>query len=303
MPAQGEIQSGSKPFGIKKRFTPPFFQLVSDLAAIILSYLVQYYVRFETDIIDSHIQPDIAALIITGTVFTIYWLTLFFFSGLYKNWYIRSPFDEFFTVFRVIFFGCAFIVFVVLLDSENAPRYLFLIYFPLFTFFVLLGRFIARRIQVKLRNKQIISIPSLIVGTSNKAFELYKKLEASPAWGFKANGFLLLRNGEEAPDIEKMQNSGLPVFRGIENLKEVLGNLTPEEVLISAGNYNHSQLMRIASDCADMNIAVKIEPDMYNIFSGQTKTLHIYGIPLIEVSSQLMKPWQEILKRDRKSVV
>jgi len=42
---------------------------------------------------------------------------------------------------------------------------------------------------------------------------------------------------------------------------------------------------------------VKIEPDLYDIFTGQVRTLPIYGIPLIEISSQLLKPWEAAVKR------
>ena len=60
---------------------------------------------------------------------------------------------------------------------------------------------------------------------------------------------------------------------------------------------DHEQLIEIASICATYNIVVKIVPDLYEIFSGQARTMQIYGTPLIEVSPQLMKPWEEVAKR------
>lgn len=42
---------------------------------------------------------------------------------------------------------------------------------------------------------------------------------------------------------------------------------------------------------------MKIVPDLYDIISGQARTNQIYGFPLIEISAQLMRPWEEAAKR------
>jgi exopolysaccharide biosynthesis polyprenyl glycosylphosphotransferase len=38
-------------------------------------------------------------------------------------------------------------------------------------------------------------------------------------------------------------------------------------------------------------------PDLYDIISGQARTNQIYGFPLIEITPQLMPPWEESTKR------
>ena len=38
-------------------------------------------------------------------------------------------------------------------------------------------------------------------------------------------------------------------------------------------------------------------PDLYDIISGQARTNQIYGFPLIEVTPQIMAPWEEATKR------
>ncbi|MFA5510946.1 MAG: sugar transferase, partial [Candidatus Kapaibacterium sp.] len=53
----------------------------------------------------------------------------------------------------------------------------------------------------------------------------------------------------------------------------------------------------IVSFASDNHIKVKVDPDLYDIFTGQAKTQMLYGIPLIEIRTQLMKPWQEVIKR------
>jgi len=55
--------------------------------------------------------------------------------------------------------------------------------------------------------------------------------------------------------------------------------------------------LKVASIGADAGLKVKIVPDLYEIFSGQARTLHIHGAQLIDVQPQLMEPWEEFLKR------
>jgi exopolysaccharide biosynthesis polyprenyl glycosylphosphotransferase len=68
-------------------------------------------------------------------------------------------------------------------------------------------------------------------------------------------------------------------------------------VVIATEKPDHKLLVDIVNQCADEKVRVKIEPDLYDVFAGQTKTYYLYGLPLIEVSTQLLKPWQETIKR------
>lgn len=49
--------------------------------------------------------------------------------------------------------------------------------------------------------------------------------------------------------------------------------------------------------CNSHKVGLKIMPDLYDVISGQARTNAIYGFPLIEISPQLMSPWEESLKR------
>jgi exopolysaccharide biosynthesis polyprenyl glycosylphosphotransferase len=42
---------------------------------------------------------------------------------------------------------------------------------------------------------------------------------------------------------------------------------------------------------------MKILPDMYDIFSGLTRTQQILGVPLIDINPNIMSPWEKLVKR------
>ena len=73
----------------------------------------------------------------------------------------------------------------------------------------------------------------------------------------------------------------------------------PKEALISVDSPDkyHGMLLKTVSYCYDANTHVKIDPSLYQIFTGQMRTLPVWGAPLIVISPQLLKPWQVFLKR------
>jgi exopolysaccharide biosynthesis polyprenyl glycosylphosphotransferase len=185
-------------------------------------------------------------------------------------------------------------MFLIFMDGSPSTRQLFLIYFALITFNVALGRFIIKRFQKYLRQKKILYIPSVIIGSKDKAFELYQKTLNSPSWGYKVLGFISLENNGK---VDTDKTNKLPYLGDISKLDELLDDVMPQEVLITTDAPNRQFMLKIASLCADKNIVVKIVPDLYDIFMGQVRTLPVYGIPLIEISTQIMKPWERIIKR------
>ncbi|MFN3306770.1 MAG: sugar transferase [Candidatus Kapaibacteriota bacterium] len=273
-----------------KQNSPIFFELAFDILAILISYIIHYYIRFESGLFESDLHPSFADVFFTGLIILAYWLIAFFFAGLYRNWFVRSPFDEFLAVIKTSFFFNFLLFFFVFLDSSSRPRLLFLIYFVDITFFVLLGRFIARRLQKYLRQKKLIQIPVVILGTRAEAFELLKKVQTQREWGYDVKAIVLLNNNIES----KAQNIEIYPF---EKFEEVLGRIRPAELFIAIDKPDHEMILDIANKCAESQIIVKIVPDLYDVLTGLVKTFPLYSIPLIEISTQLLRPWEAFLKR------
>jgi exopolysaccharide biosynthesis polyprenyl glycosylphosphotransferase len=68
-------------------------------------------------------------------------------------------------------------------------------------------------------------------------------------------------------------------------------------VLVALDSADHDRLLDIIGKCNGHKVSIKIMPDLYDIISGQARTNQIYGFPLIEITPQLMPPWEEATKR------
>ena len=291
--------SFSNKFGFRSKLSAPYLQLFFDIITFTIGYLIYYFVLFKSGLFSLSFEPEFLDIIKIILCFNIYWFLIFWFSGLYKDWYVRSPFDELFTLIRTAFIGTFIIFFFVFLDSSKSPRLAFLIYFAIFIIMVGSGRLIARNLQKKLRAKRIIVIPTIIVGTAKEVKDLHDKTFTAKSWGYQPIGVVLLNDNEVEHwhKFELHQGEKAPVLGLIENLKEVLKKTNPQEVLIAVEHPEHNLLLNITTLCAENKISIKIVPDLYDFFTGQAKTLHLYGIPLIDISTQILKPWQYITKR------
>ncbi len=273
----------------KKSF-PIFFQVGSDFLAFTLSFLLQYYFVFYSGFIGSEATPRTDVLLMGIVIVNAYWFILNYFSGLYKNWYERSPFEEFFTIIRITFIGCAIAYFFVLNDTSYRPRMMMLIYFASLLGFQSIFRLVIRRVQKMLRRKGIIKYKSIIIASESKINEIYKAMKGSPSWGLVPTGGVLTCDGKE-------QENNTKIIGHIKNLENIIIDKRPEIVVLAAGELSHDELLNVINICSNHKVRVKIEPDLYSIFTGQTKTHNIYGIPYMEVSPQLMKTWEELAKR------
>ncbi len=271
-------------------------QFIFDFSAIVVSFLAQYFIRFETGVFGSAIKPEIPQFIMGNVLMLLYWFTLFFFFGLYKNWYERSPFEEMFTVLKVTFIGCFVIIFLVLNDIASSPRMLFLLYFAFISTSMIIGRITAREFQKRFRAKGIIKIPIIIYGTAEKAYEFYRMSKIARNWGYNPLG-IVVNNESEFSKLDNYNNITEKILGTYAQLSDILEKYHPEVLVINTDKTDHKELLDIVSACDEKNIRVKVRPDLYDIFTGQTRTQNLYGIPLIEIRTQLMKPWQEVLKR------
>jgi exopolysaccharide biosynthesis polyprenyl glycosylphosphotransferase len=296
--------------GLNTKLPSTILQLISDITAIFVSFSIQYYLRYETGNFGMPIQFNFFNFIILVTTLLFYWVILFFFSGLYKDWYIRSPFEELYTILRINMIGCFLLFFFVMSDTSKSPRALMLIYFLVSSFSICLGRFLIRQLQKNLRGRGIISIKIIIIGSYKRAVEFYEKTLSAKNWGYKSLGIILIsdenlsqnsefriQNSEYNINNEEANNNHIPILGNINDFPRIIEEMRPQEIVISSDRQDHSQLLDIVSRCAEQNISVKIEPDLYEIFTGQARTKSMYGIPLIEVSTQLLKQWQEVIKR------
>lgn len=265
--------------------------LLIDGLMVNLAWTLYYHFRVTSALFSTPIQP---MFWIPMVAIGLFWLLMFTFTGLYRPWYAESRFDEIVSIAKTVTAGAVLLFFLIFVDDtrNNDPstsRLLILAYWALMLGCVSTGRVLYRSVLKRLIIAGVISRRTLIVGSFEQSRDLYDQVLAYPYLGFKVMGYVSTE--------EVTQPTRVPLLGGTEELDHVLRELQVEEVLVALPSTEHDVLLHIIGQCSSHDVKVKIRPDMYDIISGQARTNQIYGVPLIEITPQLMQPWERIVKR------
>lgn len=227
----------------------------------------------------------------------MFWLLLYALTGSYRDVFRRSRLKEFFQILMISLAGVTVIFFALILDDEVIDHTTYYgsfgVLFGLHFSLTFLFRFIITSITAGRIHRRTIGYPSLMIGSDAKALELFEELEAQQrSSGNIFKGFIRIRERDSYPLADQM-----PLLGNVENIREVVQEHGIEEVIIALESSEHRSLEEILTLTDDLDVIVKVIPDMYDIIAGSVRMDSIYGTPLIQVTRHLMPPWQVTVKR------
>lgn len=254
----------------------------------------------------TEVKPDLAAniadrenisLLILGGVHTAYWLVVFSLMGLYKKLYLISRFDEFVKVVKAGIIGTLILYFYTTLEPEfqmadtldSVSVYLFLV-----GGLVTVNRFVIRSIQrfYALRGKGLHR--ALIIGTGKNAVSAYDDLNRNRSLGMQVVGYVYVPNGRNGNHLEVDDDE---IMGSLEDIDEIVKKMEIQDLIVALEPEKREDLIKILSRVNNPDVTLKLLPDFYQLVSGLNKTNQIFGLPLIEISPDLMPFWEKVTKR------
>lgn len=227
----------------------------------------------------------------------IFWLLFYAMLGTYRNVYRKSRLRELVQTFATAGIGVTAIFFALILDDEviNYTTYYqsYAVLFGAHFGFTFLFRFVLSSITANKIHSRKIGFPTLMVGSDAKALELYDELDSQQrSSGYQFKGFVRVKERDTY-----LLEEHLPFLGTIDELPRIIEEHAIEEVIIALESSEHESLQNILNQLEDRDVVVKVIPDMYDILSGSVRMDSIYGTPLIQVTQNIMAPWQHISKR------
>lgn len=227
----------------------------------------------------------------------LFWLIFYFGSGTYTDIYRKSRLSEVFNGFMTSLVGVTILFFVVILDDYALDhKQYYLNYFTLFSLHFLITaipRFLLTTYTAYRIHRKTIGFHTLIIGANDKAIQLYMDLEnEQKSSGHIIVGFLSIRDKSNYPLKDHVLHLG-----NYNQVKEIVNQYKIEDVILAIETSEHSKIESILNDLENVNVIIKIIPDMYDILSGKVKMNSIYGTPLIEIKHKLQTNSQFVIKR------
>lgn len=279
-----------------RSYIRPFWYAFSDFTAAFLTWVVFDVVRkwlLNEDI------PLFNGPLFWSTVFVVPlgWLALFSLTGSYEPLYKKSRAREFAFTLLVSFVGTIVLFFVFL--ANDVYNYNYAYYRQAFAALFLLqfvttvtGRLLILHFVKKQINNGIISFPAAVVGYPADAAALVKKSAGKLRLeGYCITGVISVEGGNLQP------GQNLPVLGTAQQLKELIEQHRIQLVLLAIPKSNKESIIHVINQLIELDVLIRIEPDMLDIVSGSVKTNNVLGAPLIEINTSLMPPWKQNIKR------
>jgi exopolysaccharide biosynthesis polyprenyl glycosylphosphotransferase len=144
----------------------------------------------------------------------------------------------------------------------------------------------------KIHRKEL-GFNTIIVGSNGNAVKIYEEIEGQvvPS-GNKFTGFVNV----VANDKYKISKY-LPHLGKFQDLKQIIQDYNVEEVILAIERSERETIKNILTILEETEVVIKIIPDMQDYLMGMVKMSSIWQFPLIQISQDLMPPWQQSMKR------
>ncbi len=228
----------------------------------------------------------------------LFMLGIFYLSGYYVEVFFKSRLDEVVTTLGSTAIGCLGIFFAVLINDDIPDRLanyeLILILYGFMAGLVLFGRSILTHIATVRIHHRLWQFPTLIVGTSSSAVELYDRmLKMRKGVGFEIVGFV-----EPDPHSRSLgaRETGLPIFP-MKDLPQVVEEKGISSLIVTSHRHGMMATVELLNQLYPLNLPLYISPTLYHVITASSRISNIVGEPLIDVSRAVISPMTRTLKR------
>lgn len=235
-----------------------------------------------------------------GSIFLpISWCIIYYLQGNYDMPYRRSRLNELANTFLTSLVGVLLLFFVLLLDDEvqSYKNYyqLFGVLFGLHFVLTAVPRLVLSSItNARIHNRKM-GFNTLLIGSNENAWKIYNEIEGLKRGnGNIFRGFIHI---DERNGFSDKLRSSVPHLGELSDLRTVVKSQHVEEIIIALESSEHNAIQDILNDTMDLDVKVKLIPDVYDILSGSVKFTSVMHAPLIEVNREVVPRWQVNAKR------
>jgi len=275
----------------------PFLFLVTslllDAALVALSFILSYWIRFQSGWMPVDFIPPYARYLEYLWVLVPTYLLVFKYAGLYRVRRGVSGADELSRVLQAVTVGSVLVAAATFLVRELiVSRLVILLTAVLAAFSVWFLRRLLRRIQIRLRRAGVLSLTRLlVVGTGDAARSMIRRLKDQPGLGYQVIG--VVAEGKAPPEVE-----GVKVVGKLSKFSEALKKMEPHEVLFALPATAHSQLIPLLVELQDTQVKYRIVSDLFGLITRPVEADELSGVPVFGMKEAPLNAWyNQALKR------
>ncbi len=279
--------------------------VVFDGLLVALSFLVSYYIRFESSLtrlsfFDLMTELGISAkyLSLIDYAQMLYYLIpgyliIYYACKLYTPKRSKNRFVDLGNLFKANVIGLVYFTFLLYLRGEiHISRKFLFVFFVLNIVFDYLFRLLVANLLMLFRKRGYNIKHIVLVGYSRVAERYINRIKANPQWGYYIHG--ILDNRKAAGTTYK----GIQVIGTIDQLESILADNKLDEIAITIRIEDYPILENIARICEKSGVHTKFIPDYHNIIPTKPYTEDLDGLPVINIRNVPLSNFtNKLLKR------
>lgn len=279
-----------------------FLYLLFDILAALITWVCFFIFRKYN--VDHSVLQNLDSTIFNDSKFyigmgacTLYWIFLHAFFGCYNKIYHKSRLKELGNTLIVTLIGTLLFFFAFILDDVINDYSDYLTYFLVLLSLQFITTYVPRVCITTATINRIrsgkIGFPTLIIGSDEVALNTYKGLvERNPNAGNHVVGYIKIADTDS--DI---LSSELPCLGVLDDLVSIIKDNQIKELVIAIQNGKRKYIESIITMILDLDINLKIIPQMRDFLMGTVKVSSVLYEPLISITPDYLPDWQKHMKR------
>jgi polysaccharide biosynthesis protein PslA len=224
------------------------------------------------------------------------WIVFYGITGTYHSLYKKSRLNEFSNTALYSLIGCTVLFFAIVInDPQTDYRYYYKAYFTFLIVHFLItwtGRWLLLSYtKMQIRTGEIV-FNSLLVGSGSIGVKTFEDTVS----GLRANGYQYTGYVQPNSQEDKM-NIPLSCLGDAVELEELVDKKNIHLVVIAMERTDQDDAEKMIQRLSEIDVEIKIIPDILDILSGSVKTSNLFGAFLNDIHTGLMPEWQMHIKR------
>ena len=225
------------------------------------------------------VEVDTVFYVIAYGLLPLTWIITLWGNGCYDRRYLGVGTDEFKRVVRASLVVVSIVSFLALMFKTDLSRAAVAIALSSALLYLVLGRFVARRVLQSLRRHKHAVHHLLLVGTLAEALEVNTAVSRVPQAGFLPIGVYLTEGAAAARGRE----TPVPVYSGTD-LVELAEDLGADTIAVcGSASAERGGLRRLAWQLEGTGIDLVVAPQLTDIAGPRVHIRPVEGVPLLHV--------------------
>ena len=269
--------------------------IIFDSIAIIFSWLVAFYIHFQTSLGPSprYATPEIDTYLYALIPVWIVFLFSIRLCALYQP--LRGkPFTiEIYKIIKVTFLSVIILSASTFFYREGSfSRFVAAYFFIVVTFLMIFSHFLVRVILAEVRKRGFNLRHVLIVGSGELGQSLAERINQHPEFGLKIVGFL-----SSHPEKIGIEINGIKIIGLYNEIPKIIQLFGVDQLYIALPLNAQDRLEKVLNSLNEETVDVKVVPDLLRFMNLQTGVDELDGLPIINLAESPLYGWNVILKR------